>query len=106
MQCMACGGDMRVVRIEQDHSMAVPGFKRQTLKCTGCQDTEQRLVFDRPAAKLEAFHDAPPIANEGAADLKEGEELLRQAMDKVRGPENAKARSDWLSTVAKLRGKS
>jgi hypothetical protein len=103
---MACGGNMRLIRIESDHSMAVAGFKRHTLKCTGCQDTEQRLVFERPAAKLEAFHDAPPLAVEDAADRKEGEALLRQAMDKVRGPETSKARSAWKSTVAKLRGKS
>src|SRR5712692_1870303 len=104
MRCMACGGNMRLVRVVPDHGMAVPGFKTQTLKCPGCQDTEQRLVFDRPA-KIERFHDASPVAVEDEAGLKEGEAILRQAMEKVSGPDHLEARSAWMRTVAKLRGK-
>ena len=105
MRCMTCGDNMRVVRVVTDHTMAVPGFKTHTLKCPRCQDTEQRLVFDRPSA-VEALRDAPPIAVEDAADRKEGEALLRQAMEKVSGPNSQEARSARLSTVAKLRGKT
>jgi hypothetical protein len=105
MRCMACGDNMRLVRVVPDHTIAVPGFKRHTLKCPRCQDTEERLVFDRPS-KIGAFRDAPPIVVEDAADLKEGEALLRQAMEKVSGANSHEARSAWLSTVAKLRGKS
>jgi hypothetical protein len=105
MRCMACGDTMRLVRVVPDHSMAVPGFKMHTLKCTRCQDTEQRLVFDRPS-KVETFRDAPPIAVEDEANHKEGEALLRQAMEKISGPNSQEARSARLSTVAKLRGKT
>ena len=103
---MACGSNMRLVRVVPDHTMAVPGFKTQTLKCSGCQDTEQRRVFDRPSRKIEPFHEAPPVAVEDAAGLKEGQAVLRQAMEKVSGPDHLEARSAWLRTVAKLRGKS
>jgi hypothetical protein len=105
MRCMACGNNMRLVRVVLDHAMAVPGFKTQTLKCSGCGDSEQRLVFDRPS-KFEPFHEAPPVAIEHEADLREGEAVLRQAMEKVSGPDRVEARSAWKRTVAKLRGKA
>jgi hypothetical protein len=104
MRCMACGDNMRLVRVEPDRTI-VPGFKRHTLKCKGCEEIEQRLVFDRPA-KVEPLNKAPPIAVEDEADLKEGQALLRHAMEMVRGPTRIAARSAWMRTVARLRGKS
>jgi hypothetical protein len=103
---MACGGNMRLVRIAPDHRTDVPGFKTHTLKCSGCRETEERRVFDRPSKKFEPFHDAPPIAVEEGAHLKEGEALLREAMEKVSGPNHSKARNAWMRTAAKLRGKA
>jgi hypothetical protein len=105
MRCMACGNNMRLVRVEPDHTMAVPGFKRHTLKCKGCEETEQRFVFNRPA-KVEPLNEAPPMAVEDEAELKEGQAFLRQAMEMVRGPTRIAARSAWMRTVARLRGKS
>jgi hypothetical protein len=105
MRCMACGDKMRLIRIAADHGMAVPGFERHTLKCSGCQETEERLVFNRPAAKIEAFHEAPPLATENEPGSKDGEALLRQAMEMVRGPARRGARSARRRTVAGLRGK-
>src|SRR5260370_32802670 len=104
MRCMACGSNMRLIRVVPDHTMAASGVKTQTLKCSGCQETEQRLMFDRPS-KIEPFHEAPPVAVEDEAGLREGEAILRQAMEKVSGPDHREARSAWMRTVAKLRGK-
>lgn len=104
MRCMACGDSMRLVRVEVDRAMPVTGYERHTFKCLACQDTEQRLVFNRPA-KAEPFRDAPPLAVEPEADLKEGEALLRHATDMITGPARATARSARMQTVAQLRGR-
>jgi hypothetical protein len=104
MRCMACGDSMRLVRVELERAMPVPGYERHTFRCPGCQDTEQRLVFNRPA-KVERFQDAPPLAIEGEADVKEGEALLRHATEMVTGPASVTARSARMRTVAELRGK-
>src|SRR5262245_25643603 len=103
MHCMACGGGMRLVRVEPDRAMPV-GYERHTFKCAECQDTEQRLVFNRPA-KAEPFRDAPPLAVEPEVDLKEGAALLRHATEMVTGPTRLTARSARMQTVAQLRGK-
>src|SRR5438552_15777691 len=104
MRCMACGDSMRLVRVELDRALPVPGYERHTFKCAGCQDTEQRLVFNRPA-KAEPFRDAPPLAVEHEAHLKDGEALLRHATEMVTGPARVVARSARVRTVAKLRGR-
>jgi len=98
---MACGEEMRLIRVAPDHSEPVPGFERHTFKCPHCQDTEQRLVFNRPA-KFMPEHPAPPLSAEDEAAAKEGEERLRQAMETVRDPSRIAA---WRRTVAGLRGK-
>ena len=103
MRCMACGDSMRLVRVEPDRAMPV-GYERHTYKCLGCQDTEQRLVFNRPA-KVEPFQYAPPLTVTHEADLKDGEALLRHATEMVIGPAGATARSARMETVAKLRGR-
>jgi hypothetical protein len=45
MLCMSCRAEMRVVQIEQDHSMKAIGYERQTLECSGCEKTTRRLAF-------------------------------------------------------------
>ena len=105
MRCMACGGEMRLIGIVPDEAMAVAGFERHTLKCGRCRDTEQRLVFNRPAAKFMPEHAAPPLSAEEEAAAKEGEERLRQAMETLQGPDKAAARDAWRRTVDGLRGK-
>jgi hypothetical protein len=102
---MACGGEMRLVGIVPDESMPVAGFERHTLRCADCRDTEQRLVFNRPA-KFTPVDDAPPLSTaDEAAAVKAGEEILREAMEGMRGPSGAAARKAWQRTVADLRGK-
>jgi hypothetical protein len=104
MRCMACGDNMRLVRVELDRALPVTGYERHTYKCAACQDTEQRLVFNRPA-KAEPFQEAPPLAVEHEVDAKEGEALLRHAAEMVTGPARVTARSARMRTVAELRGK-
>jgi hypothetical protein len=45
MRCMACGAEMILINVVQDDAIPVPGFERQTFRCSECQDVEQRLVF-------------------------------------------------------------
>src|SRR5262245_60851569 len=101
MRCMVCGEEMRLVGIVPDETMAVEGFERHKLKCARCRDTEERLVFNKPA-KFMPEHAAPPLSAEEEAAAKEGEERLRQAMETALGP---KRRAAWLRTAANLRGK-
>ena len=65
MRCMACGGEMVLMNVVQDDTMALPGFEHHTFKCSECQDMERRLVFtkhncesDTEPAHVQA---APPI---------------------------------------------
>jgi hypothetical protein len=54
MRCMACGAEMHVVQVVPDDTMMVPGYEHHTLQCSGCSDTERRLVFNREAAERAA----------------------------------------------------
>lgn len=45
MLCIACGGEMRIARIEQDATMKAAGYEHRKLECVGCQRTERRLAF-------------------------------------------------------------
>jgi hypothetical protein len=47
MRCMACGGEMILMKVVQDDTMAVPGFEHRTFICSECDDEEQRLVFTK-----------------------------------------------------------
>jgi hypothetical protein len=101
---MACGGEMRLVGMVPDENMAVAGFERHTWRCSDCRDTEERLVFNRPA-KFTPVHDAPPLSTADEAAAKAGEEALRQAMESISGPAETEARKAWQRTVAGLRGR-
>lgn len=45
MQCLVCGGDMRIVKVDA-HVVDMPGFEIRTFQCVGCGDTEKRQIFD------------------------------------------------------------
>ena len=47
MRCMACGGEMILMNVVQDDTLAVPGFEHHTFTCSECEDTERRLVFTK-----------------------------------------------------------
>ena len=50
MLCIACGAEMRIVRVEQDSAMNAAGYEHRTLACIRCQRTERRLAFSGEAA--------------------------------------------------------
>jgi hypothetical protein len=54
MRCMACGAEMFLVNAIADISMPVAGFERRAYMCSQCNDTEQRLVFNKRAEQPEA----------------------------------------------------
>ena len=54
MHCMACGAQMILVKAIEDVSMLVPGFERSGYMCSFCNETEQRLVFNKPGEQAEA----------------------------------------------------
>ncbi len=49
MRCMACGAEMRLVQVEPDATMAVPGYAHHTFECPACKETERRLTFNAHA---------------------------------------------------------
>ena len=44
---------MILMKIIQDVTMPIPGFKHHAYMCSLCHDTEQRLVFDKHAQERE-----------------------------------------------------
>jgi hypothetical protein len=57
MHCRACGAEMILVKAVEDVSMPVAGFERHAYMCSLCNETEQRLVFNKRAEERE-----PPAA--------------------------------------------
>jgi hypothetical protein len=51
---MACGGEMILMNVVHDDTMAVPGFEHHTFTCSVCEDTEQRLVFTKNSRESDA----------------------------------------------------
>jgi hypothetical protein len=45
MQCMVCGADMRLEKVERAETMMVAGYEFHTFACSECQDIERRLTF-------------------------------------------------------------
>jgi hypothetical protein len=50
---------MQIVRVENDDTMTVPGYERQTLQCGGCNETERRTIFVEPALRRAEPASAP-----------------------------------------------
>lgn len=103
MRCMSCGAEMRLLETERDDNMGAPGYQRQTLQCSGCNEVERRTIYSgensskpaepAPAAALSSPSIAPaasmtPVASilsEADDDLDESEAMLRRAIEMVRG---------------------
>jgi hypothetical protein len=92
MRCILCGEEMRLVQVDRDDTMMVPGYERHTLECSGCNEVERRTVFmaaspsrsDEPAP-VEATQ-VGSMVSQADPDFDEGEEMLRRAIAMVRGP--------------------
>jgi hypothetical protein len=94
---------MRLLETERDDSMGAPGYQRQTLQCSGCNEVERRTIYSgedssSPAEPaLAAAPSSPSIApatsmtpvasilSEADEDLDESEAMLRRAIEMVRG---------------------
>ena len=92
MRCILCGEEMRLVQVDRDDTMMVPGYERHTLECSGCNEIERRTVFTAASPSL-SEDPAPvgaPLVNsmspQADPDFDEGEEMLRRAIAMVRGP--------------------
>ena len=44
---VACGAEMRLVRVEPDASMLVSGYEHHAWHCSGYGEDERRMVFTR-----------------------------------------------------------
>jgi hypothetical protein len=53
MRCMGCGEEMILVKVIDDVTMPVSGFQRRAYMCSTCNETEQRLVFNKSAEERE-----------------------------------------------------
>jgi hypothetical protein len=54
MRCMACGTEMILMKVIEDMTMPVPGFERHAYMCSLCNETEQRLVFNKRVEECES----------------------------------------------------
>ena len=105
MRCMSCGAEMRLLQTERDDTMGAPGYQRQTLQCSGCNEVERRTIFtgEIPSQPAESAAAAPvdpttpplapttpasPVASmlSESEEEDEGEAMLRRAIAMVRGP--------------------
>ena len=97
---------MRLVQVDRDDTMMVPGYARHTLQCSGCNEVEHRLVFNgeaesrpaepasqptepvplAPATAVSMLSPAISVLAEAEKDLDESEAMLRRAIEMVRGP--------------------
>jgi hypothetical protein len=100
MRCMACGAEMRVMRVDHDavdHDAtvaSVAAVERQILQCAVCQDIETRTVLRHDS--LNPIEAAAPLASSSPAPqgepalsgpaLVDDELLLQRAIEMVRSP--------------------
>lgn len=94
MRCMACGAEMRVVQVVPDETLEVPGYEHHTLQCSGCNDVEQRLVFNRESTAARATSE--PVAESAASPIPPTSE---NSSERIAAP------SAWKRAVAMFRGR-
>jgi hypothetical protein len=90
MRCMACGGEMILMKAIEDLTMAVPGFERHSYMCSVCYDTEQRLVFNKHVKERDIdavpVLTAPPTAPASTShNQRTAQGFLGRALAKIRG---------------------
>jgi hypothetical protein len=88
---MACGGEMILMNVVQDDTMAVHGFEHHTFMCSECQDVERRWVFTKhgreryavpmPVQAAPPVVPAPTVQDEHVA----ASGLLSRVLAKIRG---------------------
>ena len=91
MRCLDCGGEMVLMSANEDWSMPVLGFSRETHMCPGCGQTDQRTAFNKEIkekhqAEIEAILTAPPLAPSMPIDDRSKEQgFLERVLAKIRG---------------------
>jgi hypothetical protein len=92
MRCMSCGAEMHVLRVDNDDASILAGYERQTWQCSACHDVDTRTVLRdagaSPPVEPVPHHPAPPTSTSPLPEDEpdDGEELLRRAIEMVRGP--------------------
>jgi hypothetical protein len=92
---MACGAEMRLMQVVPDDTMMVAGYEHHTLQCTGCDEVERRLVFNREKTPVDSVP-APPTRR--VAPETKAQETGGQS-------ERVAAPSAWARAVAMFRGR-
>jgi hypothetical protein len=133
MLCMACGGKMRLAKVDQTEAGLIPGFAHHTFECTSCQDVERRLMLAGAATRepFLATDAAPPVfpepvrPNDGASSVSPALQQDQAAPSPARESQTDQAASPpaapsphaptstvnaesptttrWLGAIAKLR---
>ena len=81
MRCMGCSEEMILVKVIEDVTIPVSGFQRRAYMCSTCNETEQRLVFNKSADERETVA-APESASIEPTSISQG--LLKTAKRVVR----------------------
>lgn len=74
---MACGAEMILVKVIEDVTMPVSGFQRRAYMCSTCNETEQRLVFNKSTEERQTETVAPEPASVEPTSISHG--LLQTA---------------------------
>jgi hypothetical protein len=86
---MACGEAMHLIAVQPADDAMGPGFEHHTFECSGCKDTERRLMFsppDAPRAAPVAVAATAKAAEPARGDTAETDHaLLRNAWEMLRG---------------------
>ncbi|MET0539004.1 MAG: hypothetical protein ABWZ64_13860 [Xanthobacteraceae bacterium] len=75
MQCLSCGGEMRLIAVAQDQQLSLPGYMHHTFQCAACNEVETRFLFSRELPV--------PVAPVAAEEIKRNS-LWEQAIAKLR----------------------
>src|SRR5712692_12051992 len=104
MLCMSCGGEMRLMKVDQEEALMVTGYEYHTFECSSCREVERRLTFTReptprPAEPMPI--DAAPPVSPASTDQ---DETAPPTSPASTGQVATAAASRWTRAVAKLRG--
>jgi len=75
VRCIACGENMVLLNVVPDRTMIVPGYERQTLQCSGCGESDHRLVFksvQSPPVTSAGFESSQDNSGDTTAIMSEG----------------------------------
>jgi hypothetical protein len=80
MRCLACGGELHLVRVVEDEAKLATGYEQQTFECSSCHGVERRPAFNeskKPIRRLVEIVRHPAYEGSFAAqDTKSGVIIL------------------------------